>query len=67
MNPDSYEFDSYEKEFDFDKFNIDPYDMDVTYDDDYDLASLGLNLTEADYNPLDFWNWLIYNNSVLLT
>jgi hypothetical protein len=54
MNPDDYEFGSYSEEFNFDLFNTDPYDMDVTYDDDYDFASLGLDLTEVQYNPLDF-------------
>jgi hypothetical protein len=49
MNPDDYEFDSYEKEFDFDRFNIDNYDND--YSEEYSFESSGFGL-DGSYNPL---------------
>jgi hypothetical protein len=53
MNPDNYEFDSYEDEFMYDKFNIDPYESE-TCENDYNFNKASFALEEGHYNPLDF-------------
>lgn len=51
MNPDDYEFNSYQEEFDFDRFNIDDYDNQIDYyDEEYPFESAGFGLDES-YNP----------------
>lgn len=50
MNPDEYEFDSYQEEFDFDRFNVDPYESE-DYNDDYAYITANFDVDDI-YNPL---------------